>query len=1025
MRCYLFFFCLVLYPLGTEAQETATLSGRVESPTHEALVGALLQIEGTSRGTTTDLDGRFTLENVPLNAEILCTYVGFEPRRITLNEGTEQIIQLEPLPEMLNEVVFTGYRYQKKSEVTGAISSVEVEEIEEIQGNSIERMLQGRAAGVAVEFANGLPGGSANILIRGATSVTGGRDPLFIIDGVQVNSTPITGGGLDITPLAFLTPEDIESIEILKDAASASIYGSQAANGVIVITTKRGQRGKTHFNFSTYQGVNTQLNDWEFMSSQELVRFRIQQFENDANFRGLPNPIGRGLLGGLANTNFPFGQYDVTTPDEAEDFLTDDIVNSFIDGLPTYDWFDAAYQNGRIQNYQLSASGGNDKTRFFTAFNFQDTEGQIISTHFNRLQFRLNLDHQATEKLNLSTKFNLSRVGQTNQFLGGFFFRNPQFSGAVLPWNPIRDEEGEFTEPLLGRTFINSIKGAELNEPKTRLNQLIGSFQVTYQFSPAWQYRGLLGVDYGAERYSFFGDPRSAEFWAENGVAFEWFSANTNLMTTQQLSFEPQWEGRHTLGAYAVWEFRHEQQELFFAEANNFPNELFQTINSASNLNQIGSQFTEWKNLGSLLNLKYDYADKYYLNASIRYDGSSRFGSQNQFGWFPSVSASWRINQEPFFTSGLISDLKLRIGWGVTGNNRIPNFAARSLISGGDAYLGEPALGVNQLGNDLLTWEEQSEWNLGLDYELWEGRVSGAIDAFSRTTSNLLLNRPLLPSSGFQTITENTGTLVTRGLEFLINIDWIRGKDFRWRTSFNLSAQQQEVTEIFGDQNNYLDILFLGEPAYVWYDFDFAGVNPSNGRPFWYDRNGNLTYRPSFGNSIGAENDDRKIIGQGQFPSLFGGLNTNFSYRGFSIDAFFNYSFGRVGSEFAHNAIMNPSDFQRNQLQELSELVWQAPGDIARFPQAKVGPYYWGGEWSSMNIQALDHIRLRTLTLSYEFPQTVLRNWKIQRLRIYATGTNLFTWTNYTGMDPEYTGWGNGFIFPNSRSYLGGIEISF
>ena len=1019
-------FSILIFILPGFGQDVFTLQGRVESEEHEPLIGALVQITGTTKGSVTDLDGRFTLTGVSPGDSLLCTFVGYQPERLQVNNAEFLTIQLQPTAELLNEVVFTGYRYQKKSEVTGAIASVAPDEIPEMPAQTLETLLQGQASGVLIGGDNGVPGGNAQVLIRGFTSIDAGTEPLYIVDGVQLNQDASDQFGIDLSPLASINPQDIASIEVLKDAASTSIYGSQASNGVILITTKSGQRGKTKFNFSTYQGINTQLQELDFMNSQELARFRIQQYENDAIVRGFPNPEGRGLVLGLLPTGIDFAALGVANFQDAEEKLTDAMVNEFIDGLPTYDWFDAPYRNGHIQNYQLSASGGNQTTRFFISANFQDTESQIINTDFQRGQLRLNLDHRAGERLDIGTKLNLSTVQQNGSYTDGFWSASPLITGAILPWNPIYDEEtGDFNEPLQGFWFINPLKETLLNERQSRINQLIGSMKISYRLSPRFSYRGTAGIDYRDTKQRDYGDPRTVNFRDVAGRANATSEENVNFITTQQLRYRQNLGQDHHLSAYLVWEYRQERLTNISATGTGFPNELFRYLSTAALPTEVNSSLTEWKNVGTLLNAKYDFREKIYLNASVRYDGSSRFGEQNRFGWFPSVSASWRLSQEPFFTSGLITDLKLRAGWGVTGNNRIPNFAARTLASGGFAYLNRPALTLNTLGNDRLSWEEQKEWNIGLDVEILEGRFSSTIDVFSRKTQGLLLNRNLTPSSGFSSIRDNVGELLTQGLEIGLRGKLIAQQKFSWTANFNISFQRQELLSLFGNQQSEASFIQVGEALNVWYAPEYAGISPSNGRPVWYDRNGNLTYRPQFGNTIGDENDDRTVVGQG-IPNIFGGLNTTLSFGGLSLNAFFNYQLGRSAYESAHFDNLNPQVFDSNQQTGLLGNTWEEPGDISLYPMAMLGsiPGFDYPFWYS-RLQRTDFIRLNALTLTYNLPRSLVQGWGIDQFSVYVRGTNLMPLTGYNGIDPAFSGPSNNYIFPNSKAYMLGVDIQF
>lgn len=1013
----------IVFSMPVAGQKIASVSGKVVNPAGEPLYPATVQLKGTMVGGATDFDGYFTLEKVEADDTLQVRFIGYLPQNIAVAGRTFIQITLRPSEGLLDEIVVTGYQTEKKSELTGAVSKIKGRDMEQNQSLSVERLMQGQAAGVLIKGRDGIPGGKSRVLIRGITSVNSGTDPLYIVDGVPVDSRIRSDVGLSGTPLAFLSPQDIESIEVLKDAASASIYGAQAANGVILITTKKGEKGKTRFNFSTYQGVSTRLNEQEVMTSQELVRFRMLQYENDALMRGFSNPVGRGILHGLQETGFDFSAYPIRSYQDAEENIPREDIDRFIEALPTYDWEGVSYRQGYVQNYQLSAQGGSEATRYFTSINLNSTESHLKKSGFRRAQFRINLNHEVNDKLQFGAKLSLSANRQT-ALKFNFFGESPIASGATFPWNPIFDEAGDYDEPLLGQPF-HPLKHIDYSDLSGTTNQLLGAFFVDYQLFSTLKYRGSYGIDYLDYQWDFWVDPRTF-ISAYRG----WRSIDTerkaNQTTTHLLQYTPRIGSDHSLNTLLVWEYRHQKAKYMGATGEDFPNELFRTLDAAGNTVGSRESTSAFKYLGTLLNAKYAYKSRYYLSGSIRYDGSSRFGATHRFGWFPSLSASWRISEEPFFGGQFVNDLKLRAGWGVTGNSLIGDFAARGLaVAGGfrGAYLGQTSIYITQLANERLTWEQQKEWNIGIDYALWKHRLSGSVEVYRRITEDMLFNRDLVPSSSFYSIKENLGKLLSRGLEFSINARVIDTRGLRWENRFNIALQHQEILELYSGKRNE-GLLQVGYPPALWVVYDYAGINPANGRAMWYDHAGNLTYKPSGGDFLGADNDDRIVL---NYPTdVFGGMNSSLSFAGFTLSAFFNFEFGKWGKESLDDYYLDVYRPNANHLRELWEDAWMEPGDLARWPRPGTRPLPgFPSYFVHRTLQKMDFIRLKQLNLTYDLPGRWLRKWSVHKASIFIQGTNLLTFTGYTGLDPEFDGGYSNLTYPLGKVYTVGVDVGF
>ena len=1022
MRKYLILTIILFFTTGLIWGQNLTVSGKVLSQEdNTSLPGVTVKVKGTTKGTLTDSEGNYSISNMSSSDVLIFSFIGFATIETLVNNRSVIDIALSADFKQLEEVIVTGYGSAPKRELTGAIGSVKGELVKDVPVQSAQSLIQGRISGVLVQADNGIPGGGIRLTVRGSSSITAGNAPLYIVDGVQINidDNSATSGN----PLAFINPSDIESIEVLKDASSTAKYGSKAANGVVLITTKKGEIGKTQFIFNSYIGTNNLIKELDLLNSQELLRFRLDQYERTNRFANRTNPVGEARI-----TAFGSAGIDLTEFGPAEQ-ISDVLLESLINSLGTYDWGDALKQKGTIQNYQLSASGGSENTTYYVSGSYNNTKAPVRGTDYERITFRTNIQQEASERLSFGTNLSLSTSTQVTDFSGGFFFTNPIFGEAfILPWNPIFDQEtGDYNEPLLGVNRDNPIKSIDLNDTETVTNQLVGNFNASYKFTDFLSYRGSIGMDYRELRNNSFLDPRTVFGATLNGRGIVSNFRNRNLTTIHQLNFQTDINDDHKISGLAVWEYRSEKFGGSSLQGNNFPNELFRTVASAAEPIDVSSFTSAYKSVGILLNGKYSFKDRYFVDLSVRRDGSSRLGKNSQYGTFPSAAVSWILTEESFFNVKFVQELKFRLGWGVNGNDRVGNFASRTLFSGGGAYNGEPALFFSGLGNDNLLWESKEEVNLGIDYGLFDGRINGSVDVYSATPNDLIINAPLPTYAGAGVnVFRNVGKLRNKGLEISLSTTNIDQSDFKWTTNFNIAFQKTEVTELIDGRQNISFDIQVGEPLFLWYQFEYAGVNPANGRPMWYDRNGDITYQPSAGSDVGAPNDDRRNQGS-IFNDFFGGFTNAISYKGITLSAFFSYEFGKVGTEGVQFFSFNPNETRSNLERDLVSQVWRQPGDIARWAEPRSAGFRntAGARSGDAALQDLSYIRLKTVSLSYNVPSSYLNKIGIDNLRVYAQGTNLLTFTGFTGIDPEFSGASNGSRFPLNKTYTIGLDINF
>jgi TonB-dependent starch-binding outer membrane protein SusC len=960
--------------------------------------GASVTVKGTMIGVATDLDGRYSLQ-VPEGSRVLVfSFVGLLTQEQTIGTRTKIDVTLESDITSLSEVIITGYGSTPKREVTGSIASVKGEAIENMPVQSFDRALQGRAAGVQVTATSGAPGGGINVRVRGVGSINAGSEPLYIIDGVQVASGGL-GSQASNNLLNSINPNDIQSIEVLKDAATAAIYGAQAANGVVIITTKKGKAGKTQFNLSVQDGTVEAIRTIPTMDAAELATMKIEAFQN------------RFLRLGPSSTNG-------TTLDAARQLA----VNIYGDPttVQSTDWQDAVYRTGRSRTVDFSANGGDDKTKFYLSTSYNLNEGQVIKSDFERGTVRLNLDHKANDKLSFDVNMSLATTTQNGAIADGAFINSPFFAALfTLPNQPIYKEDGTFNAPLPGTFGYNLVQSVEFETRRLVRNQTVSSFAANYKINKKLRWRSFFGVDYAFARDDNYRDARVPQFAATGGSAFVSGRTLLNWNTNHTLTYSNTFNNVHSLNVLGGTEFRVEENEEFTASGQGFPNGLFRSLQNAAVPSAVSGFYTTWKVGSFFANAKYDYKDKYLVSGTARYDGSSRFGANNRWGLFYSTALAYRISSEDFMKDlTWIDDLKIRASYGVTGNSSIGNFASRALFGGGGNYVGLPGIRPSQLGNDDLSWERAETINLGLDFAIFESRIFGSVEVYDRKNKDLLLNAALPNDSGFGSITTNIGKVQNQGLEIELNTVNVDKGGFKWSTSFNVSFQRNEILALDG-RETIGNTLRVGFPVSIYWYAEYAGVNPADGRAMYYDTLNNITYAP--------QARDSRFVGS-PLPKGFGGLTNTFSYKGLTLEVFFQGQWGNMNlnnTAFFHEAAGGAGWNQaKSQLRR-----WQQPGDITDVPKAYEGvePGVTGSRANAFTTRQMEdasYIRLKQVTLGYNLPSTLAARMNLRQVRFFVQGINLATFTAYTGFDPEILATDIG-RYPQSKQITGGVTVSF
>ena len=1014
MRKILFLLCGVLFLVGQLSAQNRTVSGKVTDAAGTAVSNASVIVKGTRVGTTSNANGNFSF-SVPANAKaLIVSAVGLASIEVSIPASGNVGVTLQQDDKKLEEVIITGYQVRKKRDEAGAISTIRGKEIENLPNPSLDKALQGRAAGVLVQSNSGIPGGGINVRIRGTGSFLAGTQPLYVIDGVQLN-TRSDANYTESNPLAFLNPNDIESIDILKDAASAAIYGAQASNGVVIVTTKKGKAGKTKFQFNSYVGQATALQKLSVLNSQQLFQLRSEAVGNTNNLPANDLNVQRAVL-----NEFRVNIVPITTSKLASDAIA---------ALPTYDWQDAAFKSGAIQNYEISAAGGNDRTTFRLSSSFNSQEAIISKANFKRGTLKLDVSNKATEKLTINTSINASTFDQIVPFAtSGSFLGSPAFASATIyPFNPIYNPDGTFfgipPANVAGLLNQNVIAVNEFNKGINRSNQLVGNISLDYKIKPWLTYRSFFGLDYRLVQGSRFTDPRTPDGFARKGlgqVESEW---NTNIISTQTLNFNFNVKDKHRIDGLVGYEYRKENQEGIGTTGEGFPTYQFTTLNTAATPLSSTEFYTGYRRQSVFANVNYNYDGKYILSGIVRRDGSSRFGANYRYGVFPSLRFAWNIDNEKFISSAeWINSLRFRASYGITGNDQIGNFDGLGLYGAASPYSGQPGISFSQLANPELRWEKNRTTNLGIDFAFFDNRVFGALEAYDKITADLLLSQPLQLTTGFGSITRNVGQIQNRGIELTLGVQPVKSLKpggFNWTSTFIFTYNNNRVKKLYdGLQelpgnpstrvNRSLGSVFTQQ---------YAGVNAATGRPMWLDTLGNVTYQPLL--------RDRVYMGDTQ-PDFWGGWTNNFTYKGFTLDVFFQYEYGRMADDGQVN-FMIENIARLNSFTDVYDNRWTTPGQITWYPRmGQTGAESKGSSAlsGSRTLFKADYIRLKNVTLSYDINSDVLKKLKLSAARFYLQGTNLWTMSDWYSYDIEFVGSATGIV-PQSRNITAGIQIGF
>lgn len=964
-------FTVFLMILCTSLTYSQEVSGTV-SDSNGPLPGASILVKGTTKGVQTDMDGKFTIKSVGANATLIFSYIGLKSQEVSAAGKSTINLILKADSAELKEVVIIGFGKQSKRKITDNIASISSDQINQIPVANMQNALVGKAAGVQITQINGKVEGGVKIRIRGISSISSSQEPLYVIDGLPLINDNESTGDAPINPLISLNPNDIESIQILKDASSAAIYGARGTNGVILITTKQGKSGKTKISLNTSSGWSEATHKMSWLNAAQYVELFTEASANS------------------------YGADDLWLTEPGGYF--DDMSNGkdWRNGAVDTNWQDLALIKGSVQDHTFSISGGDEKTVFFISGGYNNTQGIIRGNSLERYSYRGNLDHKVSDKLRVGlntslSKTNITRIGADNSFA------TPLQAIAQSPLSPAYLDDG--VTPNNESTIYYNFLTQEYNGSwGVNIFRTIMNSYLEYKIMPELSFRTELGYDNNNQTEEYFSGSLT-ESASTNGYADANAVQSDKYSINNYFTYAKTFKEDYDLEFVGGMSFEESSRSRQYVAGTGFPSDELQTVESASEITAGSSSRTKYNFLSYFGRATFSYMDKYLIKGSLRYDGSSRFGASNRYGVFPAASAGWIISEEDFMKdSGVINLLKLRGSFGVTGNAGIGNFASLGLFEG-SAYNQRSAISPYQLANNDLKWEKTNQVDVGIDFALFNNRVSGEVDYYVKKTNDLLLNEPIPGTSGWSSLTRNVGSLTNKGFEFVLNTTNIKTDNLTWKTSLNLSTLDNKVTALpGGDIVASRNIVRVGETISSFYVVEYAGVDPANGDALFYlnTENADGTLDKTTTNNF---NEAQRIISGSPYPTLMTGMTNTVSYKNFD----FSFTFqGEWGSSLYNEGGKFQSGNARYEDNQTTDQLnrWQNPGDITNVPQARM--YSTNGQQASTRyLEKSDFVRLRNLSLGYTLPRTFTQKIALDRVRLYLTGVNLLTFTNYSGYDPE------------------------
>lgn len=1052
---------IVLIPKEHNIQTTKTVTGSVLDADGEPIIGASVVVKGESHGTITDTNGKFTLSDVSEKAILTISYIGYKTVDFSTAGQTLVKVILQEDSKMIDEVIVVGYGVQRKRDVSTAISSIRASDIADVAATSIEQALVGRMAGVQITQPNGTPGAGFEVKVRGVGTVTAGSSPLYVIDGVPLSDDTGDATGITVSPLASIETSDIESIEVLKDASAAAIYGSRGSNGVVIITTKQGKEGKPVVKYNGYAGAQMITDKIDVLNAYEYSQL-VFDGHNNAYYDQLKTAGKADLYDPYATNQQRWDNLKTGSINENQGWMLPPEILPYMKGekgLVDTDWQDAVLRTGFVTKHNLSVSGGNKNIKYMLSGNYQNEEGIVINSDFTKMGFRAKVDVNYN-RWKFGGNINLTRNIYNLVNTEGRYGDDGVLSLALgaAPIYPVYDENGDFNyehnHTSYGQSKLNNpVAVATLIEDQMTSIQMLGTAYVeykilkdlTYKMQGSWNYN-----NYVRDYYRPAALPNSANRTPPSNPTAESRTKNKYTWVWENtVNYKKKINKVHSISALAGWTAQRYQSNANRITATDLPmNDLIHTIPGNSTATKFDSNKEAWSLLSGIARAQYNYADKYLFSAAIRADGSSRFGENNRWGYFPSVSGAWYVTEEKFMKplSSWLTNLKLRASWGETGNMSIGNYASYGIVNG-DNYVfgGIYSIGSKEstYGNPDLSWEKTSQVNLGLELGLFNW-LNIEVDIYKGMTSDMLLDVPVMEASGFSTILQNIGKVENKGIEITLGTNINLGK-VRWTNSFNYAMNRNKVkslggaTEMVTQANNVIDFITkVREPIGNYYTYVTDGVyknqaeietDIANGIIVPNAQPGDFRFK-KYGKDDTINADDKQITGN-YMPDFTYGYSTSLRYKSFD----FSFSLqGVYGNEIANinRRYLANMEGNANQL-AITKERWQSKdnpgsGNVYKANRSATG---MNSVISTWHIEDGSYMRIREITLGYTFSKQLLKRIGIGNLRIYGSAFNPFTFTKYSGYNPEVSTNSSPIMqgvdygtYPLSRSLVFGINFS-
>ena len=1010
-----------LAPLFVVAQNLIT--GHIKDVrTGEPLIGASVIVKSEKgQGVVTDYDGNFSLQTkveAPLTLRV--EYVGYRPLDVDVYDFEEPVeIALIDNSNRLDEVVVVGYGVQKRKALTGAVTTVKNDELLQAS-TSFDNILGGAVAGLDATSSSGQPGASINIRIRGGNSINGGNEPLYVIDGVLIyNSNSATKTGVsyadsNFNPLASINPSDIESIEVLKDVSASAIYGSRGANGVIIVTTKNGKRGRVKVDYGYSIGVSKVRKTLDLLNAEQWGDLYLD----------------------LA-----------TDAQKTATGVTPAVVSTWGAGT---DWQDALFRTATTQQHQLSISGGSDVERFLISANYTDQEGVIRGTDFTRLGARINYERDIFKNVTVGLKSNVSKSTQKGSYSFGSYSNG--FSGILeqalrtSPAVPIYNPDGSYNyaNPFEAGDFVRSGQTAnpiaDLSEvdAETKVDNVLVSVFGSWEIIPGLRLRVQGSTDIINTRQNFFGPSTSTAGFNTEGYASIGSKRWESDQVEATLTWNKKWN-KHEIEVLGGYTYQQEKSENVLAASANFANENlgYHSLQAGSQLITPQSNFVTSVLYSGIGRINYSLLDRYHLTATLRADGSSRFAKNKKWGWFPSLGFSWNVNEEKFLKSQKwIEDLKIRASIGTVGNQEIGDYRFLSTYAATHYYLGggtkNAAYYRSGLGNDDLKWETTTSYDLGFDLSILKGKLNFVFDYYHKKTSDLLLSIPIEQTTGFSSQLSNVGNVTNDGVEFAVNATLIQQKDLSWNASANIAHNKNKVTSLGTQQDEIINgnqtIIRVGEALGTYYGWVFDGVvqsgddlgkvpAPSNKTNVEY---GDAKFVDQNGDGVVDQANDRVVLGSAQ-PKFTYGFASQLRYKNWNLSFNFQGSYGNKLYNQLEQALESPNA-SYNASAKLA-YRWSETNPSTTVPRAYALNLY-NSYLDSRFIEDASYLRLKNIQVGYSFKPRLQNGTKLG-IYLYASAQNLLTITNYSGFDPEYSGYVDRGTYPTARTFTFGVKLSY